>query len=111
MYLFYKNSIILNIDNKNIFLHYIKKSTGKDPSISEYYFQTHRKKSDKSWVNEKAETAYKYTFALCFCRLIHILCISFMDLLTCNLIEYSLSMRKTYYVMYVVYPLHSKKWL
>ncbi|KAH0657658.1 hypothetical protein KY289_026406 [Solanum tuberosum] len=39
--------------------HFIQKeSTGKDPSISEFYFRTHRKKSDKSWVNEKAETAY-----------------------------------------------------
>ncbi|KAH0722671.1 hypothetical protein KY290_005330 [Solanum tuberosum] len=35
-----------------------KESTGKDPSISEFYFRTHRKKSDKTWVNEKTETAY-----------------------------------------------------
>ncbi|KAH0747438.1 hypothetical protein KY285_009095, partial [Solanum tuberosum] len=35
-----------------------KESTEKDPSISKFYFRTHRQKSDKSWVNEKAETAY-----------------------------------------------------
>lgn len=33
-------------------------ATGKDPSFSEFYFCTHRKEKDKSWVNEKVETAY-----------------------------------------------------
>ncbi|XP_016471538.1 uncharacterized protein LOC107793658 [Nicotiana tabacum] len=36
----------------------LKKTTGKDPSFSEFYFRTHRKEKDKSWVNEKAEAAY-----------------------------------------------------
>ncbi|KAM3221817.1 hypothetical protein P3L10_021087 [Capsicum annuum] len=36
----------------------MKEATGKDPSVSEFYFRTHRKKSDKSWVNEKAESTY-----------------------------------------------------
>ncbi|KAM3303073.1 hypothetical protein P3S67_014103 [Capsicum chacoense] len=36
----------------------MKEAIGKDPSISEFYFRTHKKKSDKSWVNEKAEATY-----------------------------------------------------
>nr|XP_009763211.1 PREDICTED: uncharacterized protein LOC104215160 [Nicotiana sylvestris] len=36
----------------------MKEATGKDPSFSEFYFCTHRKEKDKSWVNEKAEAAY-----------------------------------------------------
>ncbi|PHT45577.1 putative voltage-gated potassium channel subunit beta [Capsicum baccatum] len=35
-----------------------KEAAGKDPSISEFYIRTHCKKSDKSWVNEKAEATY-----------------------------------------------------
>ncbi|XP_060195115.1 uncharacterized protein LOC132624338 [Lycium barbarum] len=37
----------------------MKEATGKDPSISDFYFRTHRKKSDSSWVNEKAEATYR----------------------------------------------------
>ncbi|PHT46236.1 hypothetical protein CQW23_15394 [Capsicum baccatum] len=37
-----------------------KEATGKDPFVSEFYFRTHRKKSDESWVNEKAEAIYAY---------------------------------------------------
>ncbi|KAM3238243.1 hypothetical protein P3L10_013273 [Capsicum annuum] len=36
----------------------MKEATGKDPSVSEFYFRTHLKKSDESWVNEKAEATY-----------------------------------------------------
>ncbi|PHT37855.1 hypothetical protein CQW23_21428 [Capsicum baccatum] len=36
----------------------MKEATGKDPSVLEFYFRTHRKKSDESWVNEKAEATY-----------------------------------------------------
>ncbi|KAM3398937.1 hypothetical protein P3S68_002453 [Capsicum galapagoense] len=36
----------------------MKEAIGKDPSISEFYFRTHKKKSDKNWVNEKAEATY-----------------------------------------------------
>ncbi|KAF3684634.1 putative protein-like [Capsicum annuum] len=36
----------------------IQKATRKDPSVLEFYFQIHRKKSDESWVNEKAEATY-----------------------------------------------------
>ncbi|KAM3216935.1 hypothetical protein P3L10_026378 [Capsicum annuum] len=36
----------------------MKETTGKDPSVSEFYFQTHRKKSDESWVNKKDEATY-----------------------------------------------------
>ncbi|KAF3654805.1 hypothetical protein FXO37_16289 [Capsicum annuum] len=35
-----------------------KEANGKDPYISELYFRTHRKKSDESWINEKAEDTY-----------------------------------------------------
>ncbi|KAM3360792.1 hypothetical protein P3S68_015646 [Capsicum galapagoense] len=36
----------------------MKEATGKDPSILKFYFRAHRKKSDESWVNEKAEANY-----------------------------------------------------
>ncbi|KAH0689009.1 hypothetical protein KY289_016367 [Solanum tuberosum] len=45
---------------KRMTILYLKEATGKDPSISKFYFRTHRKKSDKSWINEKAEAAYFY---------------------------------------------------
>ncbi|KAM3248285.1 hypothetical protein P3L10_010053 [Capsicum annuum] len=35
-----------------------KEAAGKDPSVSKFYFRTHRKKSDGSWVNKKAEATY-----------------------------------------------------
>ncbi|XP_070057613.1 uncharacterized protein [Nicotiana tomentosiformis] len=36
----------------------LKEATGKDPSFSEFYFRTRQKEKEKSWVNEKAKTAY-----------------------------------------------------
>ncbi|XP_070024698.1 probable transposase-like protein At4g04430 isoform X2 [Nicotiana sylvestris] len=36
----------------------MKEATGKEPSIAEFYFQTHHTKNEKCWVNEKAEAAY-----------------------------------------------------
>ncbi|KAM3344601.1 hypothetical protein P3S68_024310 [Capsicum galapagoense] len=36
----------------------MKEATGKDLFVSEFYFRTHRKKSDEIWVNEKAEATY-----------------------------------------------------
>ncbi|XP_060172735.1 uncharacterized protein LOC132603618 [Lycium barbarum] len=35
-----------------------KQTTGKEPSVSDFYFRTHRKEKDKSWVNEKAKAAF-----------------------------------------------------
>ncbi|KAM3305716.1 hypothetical protein P3S67_012583 [Capsicum chacoense] len=43
----------------------MKEATGKDPSVLEFYFQTHRKKSDESWVTEKAEATYVSDHLLC----------------------------------------------
>nr|XP_033514986.1 uncharacterized protein LOC104107874 [Nicotiana tomentosiformis] len=38
----------------------LKEATGKDPSFSEFYFRTRQKEKEKSWVNEKAKTAYEH---------------------------------------------------
>ncbi|XP_059306388.1 uncharacterized protein LOC132057801 [Lycium ferocissimum] len=35
-----------------------KQTTEKEPSVSDFYFRTHRKEKDKSWVNKKAEAAF-----------------------------------------------------
>ncbi|KAM3344611.1 hypothetical protein P3S68_024320 [Capsicum galapagoense] len=43
----------------------MKEAAGKDPSVSEFYFQNHRKKSDESWVNEKDEATCVSVYLLC----------------------------------------------
>ncbi|KAK4733612.1 hypothetical protein R3W88_007873 [Solanum pinnatisectum] len=61
---FSKSSNLMWFDELKVkrFINY--KATGKDPSILEFYFRTHRKKSDKSWVNEKVEAAYQPNYKL-----------------------------------------------
>ncbi|XP_068485408.1 uncharacterized protein [Phaseolus vulgaris] len=36
----------------------MKEAKGTDPSLSEFYFRTHRRKKDQSWVGPHAESAY-----------------------------------------------------
>ncbi|PHU06366.1 hypothetical protein BC332_22855 [Capsicum chinense] len=45
----------------------MKEAIGKDPSVLEFYFRTHHKKSDESWVNEKAEATYIGASKLMLC--------------------------------------------
>lgn len=44
-------------DFKNFFYQLQKEAKGTDPSLTEFYFRTHRKK-DQSWVGPHAESAY-----------------------------------------------------
>ena len=42
-----------------MFYHLLQKEAkGTDPSLSEFYFRTHRRKKDQSWVGPHAESAY-----------------------------------------------------
>ncbi|KAK4706600.1 hypothetical protein R3W88_033863 [Solanum pinnatisectum] len=61
---FSKSSHLMWFDELKVkrFINY--KATGKDLSILEFYFRTHCKKSDKSWVNEKFEAAYQPNYKL-----------------------------------------------
>ncbi|XP_059310425.1 uncharacterized protein LOC132061801 isoform X2 [Lycium ferocissimum] len=36
----------------------MKETTGKESSVLDFYFLTHSKEKDKSWVNEKAQAAF-----------------------------------------------------
>ncbi|KAL5172597.1 hypothetical protein HKD37_16G045316 [Glycine soja] len=37
----------------------MKEEKGTDPSLAEFYFRTHRRKKDQSWVGPRAESAYE----------------------------------------------------
>ncbi|QCE11961.1 putative transposase [Vigna unguiculata] len=49
----------LSIGQRNLWFNIFKKEAkGTDPSLVEFYFRTHRKKNDQSWVGPHAESVY-----------------------------------------------------